>query len=160
MLISWLAAALLLAAAGAAPAQGDSGLKIPRFVSLKSDTVNLRRGPGKQYPILWVFKRKALPVEIVREFDTWRQVRDWQGTVGWVHQATLGGRRTILVTGRNRTLRKDPATNAAPVAYAEPGVVGRLLACRGAWCQVAIGSYRGWLRRSEFWGVYRTETIR
>ena len=149
-----------LAAVGAGPTWADTGLKVPRFVSLKSDTVNLRRGPGRQYPILWVYKRKALPLEVIREHDTWRQVRDWEGTKGWVHQATLSGRRTIVVIGRVRTLRSEPAADAAPVARAESGVVGRLLACRGGWCRVHVSTYRGWLRRSDFWGVYTRERVR
>ncbi|HKH69397.1 MAG TPA: SH3 domain-containing protein, partial [Reyranella sp.] len=83
----------------AAPQAGDksaaaqqrkgSGLPIPRFASLRSDEVNVRTGPGPRYPIDWVFKRKAMPVEIVAEFENWRKIRDWQGASGWVHQSLL-----------------------------------------------------------------------
>ena len=37
-----------------------------RFVSLRSDEVNVRVGPGVRYPVKWVFRQKAIPVEIVQ----------------------------------------------------------------------------------------------
>ena len=77
----------------------STGLPVPRFVSLGADRVNVRFGPGKQYPINWVFARKDLPVEIVAEFDTWRKIRDFDGEEGWIHSSLLSSRRTIMVTG-------------------------------------------------------------
>ena len=86
---------VLLASPGASPALAatDSGLPVPRFVTLRADKVNVRAGPGARYPVEWVFERKGMPVEIVAEFDTWRKVRDIQGTEGWVHQNLLSSRR-------------------------------------------------------------------
>jgi SH3-like domain-containing protein len=81
---------------------------LPRFVSLRASEVNLRTGPGIRYPIEWVFKRRDLPVEVVDEFESWRRIRDWEGTLGWVHQSMLRGRRTALVTGEPRVLRRAP----------------------------------------------------
>ncbi len=74
-------------------------MPLPRFASLKTDEVNLRTGPGLRYPIDWVYKRRDLPVQIEREFEVWRLVADQDGVKGWVHQATLAGRRTFVVTG-------------------------------------------------------------
>ena len=76
---------------------GESGLTLPRFVSLRASEVNMRTGPGTRYPIAWVYKQRNLPVEIVDEFDTWRRIRDWEGSEGWVHQSMLHGRRSIMV---------------------------------------------------------------
>lgn len=160
-LLSLLAVASVQAAEGgrkSGPPQG-SGLPIPRFVSLRSSEVNLRSGPNVNYPIEWVFQRKDMPVEIVAEYDTWRRIRDWQGAEGWVHQSMLAGRRSLVVTGAIRTLRRDPDTNAQAVAQAKPGVMGALLKCVGAWCQVDLKGWRGWLKRDEFWGVYPNETV-
>ena len=84
--------------AGAEPqSTGASGLALPRFASLKSDRVNLRQGPGTDYPTAWVFRRAGLPVEIVKEFESWREVRDAEGTTGWVLGSMLSGRRTAVV---------------------------------------------------------------
>ena len=99
----------------AAAAESEAGQKLPRFVSLRSDQVNLRVGPGENYPIEWVLTRKEMPVEIVREFENWRMIRDWQGTEGWVHERMLTGKRAVVVKGGIRTL-------ASP---ARSGVAGR-----------------------------------
>ena len=142
--------------AGIGPA---SGLPVPRFVSLRSAEVNVRTGPGTRYPVEWVFVRREMPVEITAEFETWRRIRDWQGTEGWVHQSMLTGRRAVLVTGGTRTLRRSAGPSAEPVAQAESGVVGRLLHCTGDYCQVDLAGYKGWLPRREFWGTYPNETV-
>ena len=137
----------------------ESKLPIPRFVSLRSGQVNLRTGPGTIYPVEWVFIRRGLPVEIIAEFDVWRRIRDWQGTVGWVHQSMLDGRRTARITGAERELRSEPAEAAFIVARLAPGVIGRLLECEAAWCKIDAEGYRGWLRRDEFWGAYPDEQV-
>ena len=136
-----------------------SGLPIPRFVSLRSGEVNVRTGPGVRYPVDWVFVRAGMPVEVTAEFDTWRRLRDWEGTQGWVHQSMLSGRRSIVVLGEMRTLRRQPSASAPAVAQAEPGTMGRLEVCNGDWCRVEIQGVPGWLNREDFWGVYPEEKI-
>ena len=136
-------------------------MPLPRFAALRSDDVNLRAGPGTRYPIEWVYKRRELPVEIEREFEVWRLIRDPEGTRGWVHQATLTGRRSFIVQSADATLRSAPQDTASAVALLKPGVVGRLRSCEAssAWCQVQAGPYRGYLKRSQFWGVKPDEPV-
>ena len=81
-----------------------NALPLPRYVSLRSNSVNLHVGPGKNYPVEWRYVLQNLPVEIIAEFDTWRQIRDWQGTQGWVHKSLLSGRRTVWVLHKQRPL--------------------------------------------------------
>ena len=119
----------------------------------------MRTGPGVRYPVEWVFVYRNMPVEIIAEFDTWRKVRDWQGTVGWVHRSMLSGRRSIIVREGLQPLRRDAAPDARVIARIEKKVIGRLLKCRGAWCRVEISGLRGWMRRDQFWGVYPKEKI-
>lgn len=145
-----------------APIKGSStGLPLPRFAALRSDDVNLRTGPGTRYPIEWVYKRRDLPVEIEREFDVWRLISDPEGVKGWVHQATLTGRRTFYVIGGTQTLRRAPSDDAAPVAVLKPGVIGRIRSCEAgaAWCEVQVQDYRGWIRRRDFWGTLPDEAV-
>lgn len=150
-----LAAALALAAAATA----QERLPLPRFASLDSNEANLRAGPGKDYPILWVYQRKGLPVEIIQEFDTWRRIRDRDGTVGWVQQNLLSGKRSGLIIDQPRTLRAEPGSGEA-VAILQPGVVARLEECRGDdWCRMEVKGYEGWLTRDEFWGAYPDEAF-
>jgi SH3-like domain-containing protein len=136
-------------------------LKLPRFASLRSDDVNMRAGPGTRYRIDWVYKRRDLPVEIEREFDVWRWVRDADGIQGWVHQATLMGRRSFIVQKADATLRSEASDSASAVAILKPGVIGRIRSCEASsdWCNVQAGFYRGYLRREQFWGVFADEAI-
>ena len=135
--------------------------KLPRFASLRSDDVNMRAGPGTRYRIDWVYKRRDLPVEIEREFDVWRWVRDADGMQGWVHQATLIGRRSFIVQKADATLRSEANDTASAVAVLKLGVIGRIRSCEGSsdWCNVQTGSYRGYLHREQFWGVFPNEAV-
>jgi SH3-like domain-containing protein len=155
-----LGGAALLCLAGAAPEDETPALPLPRFVSMRLGDVNLRVGPGLRYPIIWVYKKKDVPVEITAEFDTWRKIRDWEGTEGWVNHAALSGRRSVIVTGEIRTLKRSADPNAAAIARVEPGVIGKLLECPAGspdWCRIEIDDMRGWVRRAEIWGVSPTE---
>ena len=138
---------------------GPSGLPLPRFVSINSDRVNVRKGPGPQYPIAWVFQRRGMPVEIIAEYDQWRQIRDRDNGVGWVQKNLLSGRRTALVTGAVRPLRKSPDQDAPPVALLEPGVIGEVERCRNDWCRLKVKGFGGWTRRTDLWGLYPGETL-
>ena len=142
------------------PGKGsNSGLPIPRFVSLNSDKVNVRAGPGDRYPITWQFVRRGLPVEVTAEFEYWRRVRDQDGSEGWVHKNLLSGRRYALIAGGVRTLYAEASRGAEIVLQAEAGVQGRVLSCKDAWCRLEIGGRRGWLPRAQLWGVYGNETV-
>jgi len=138
----------------------ETGLPVPRYVSLRSGEVNVRAGPGSRYPIEWVFKRRNLPVEVVAEFDTWRKIRDFEGTEGWVHQSMLSGRRMIQVIGQVRTLRRDPGGSAPAVARMEPGVLGNLEDCLHEWCEIRVSGLSGWVSRAHIWGVDVKESLR
>ena len=131
----------------------ETGLRVPRFVSMNSSKVNVRAGPGTRYPIKWVFQRKSLPVQIVAESDTWRKIRDFEGIEGWVHQRMLSGRRRAIVIEAIQQLRRAPERTAKTIALFEPGVILRLDKCSEAWCLVEGGSYEGWIHRKSIWGA-------
>ncbi len=151
-----LLVAAFLSSIGAASA-ADKG--VPRFASLRADEVNLRTGPGERYPIDWVLTRKGMPVEVLAEFDVWRKIRDVQGTEGWVHQRMLIASRNVVVRGSIRTLHAAPDQASPVVARAEPGVIARLIECRGPWCRIEAQGTNGWLERNEVWGVYPDEAV-
>ncbi len=160
----WLAihATPLPAAAQQDPTIGRStGLPLPRFVSLDRRRLeaNVRFGPGKQYPINWVFTRPGVPLEIVAEFDNWRKIKDHEGAEGWVAAQLLSGRRTIMIQGVTRDLRRTADNRARVLLRAEPGVIGDLLECGETWCRVEIEGQRGWLQRGEFWGTLPGEAV-
>lgn len=132
-------------------------LPLPRFASLKADDVNMRIGPGSRYAIKWVYKHEGLPVEIIQEFNVWREIRDSEGTVGWVHKQMLQGKRMAIIKNKIAVLRKSPEEGASAVARVEPGVVGKLLECQSDWCKLQVSNHKGWISKTAMWGAYKDE---
>lgn len=140
---------------------GRTNLPLPRFVSLASNEVNMRAGPGSQYPIEWVYQRRGLPVEVIDEFDNWRRIRDWQGTTGWVHGSLLSGKRTIRIVGEELVpVHRAPDRRSPLVAQAEPGVIGDLERCERGWCLALLGGFEGWVQRARFYGTFPKEQVK
>ena len=138
--------------------RSNSGLPIPRFVSLRSGKVFIRTGPALRYPIKWVYQKEHLPVEIVQEFDTWRKIRDRDGDEGWIHQSLLSGDRYVIVKAEeNVAVRKNPEDKARLTAWLEPNVMAALKQCTPAWCEVDTEGYDGWTLRKNLWGIYDHE---
>lgn len=160
-----LATAMLVAAGGLAHGADETGtgLPVPRFVSLKADKVNVRNGPNKNQDVAWVFSRAGLPVEITAEFETWRRIRDAEGSEGWVYHSMLSGRRTALVAPWNKTgtvaLRAEPKADAKVEAQLEHGVLGTLKSCDGKWCRFIGQGFDGYMEQSQLWGVYPNEKV-
>jgi len=147
----------------------ESGLPIPRFVSLKADRVNLRAGPGTDYPTAWVFRRAGLPVEVMGEFEGWRQVRDAEGASGWIVQSLLSGRRTALVSpwdvkagkpAPQVPVRYSDSEKSRTVFNVEAGVIANVLDCDGRWCRISIDRFKGYMQQKLLWGVYENEVVK
>lgn len=154
LLVAAACAALIVwSSAKAADFGPETNLPLPRFVSLKSNKANIRRGPGLTHRIDWVFLRKGMPLEVVAEHGHWRKVRDVDDATGWVHHALLRGARSAVVTADRAVLRSDPRATAKQVAHAEPGVIFDLDACAENWCEVRKDGYRGWVDASQIWGA-------
>jgi len=158
------AAGDITASTSAAPRTlGPSGLPIPRFVSLKAEKVNVRRGPSSDHAVAWVFQRKGLPVEIVAEFENWRRIRDSDGAEGWILQNLLSGRRTAVVApwrgGQTLPMYDRPNQAGGTLARISSGVVGNIEQCTGEWCEVSAGGYDGWVEQSQLWGAYPGEPV-
>lgn len=162
-----LAAQSLSCAARAQDMQAGpvTGLPVPRYVSLKSDRVNLREGPSKEHRTRWVYQRAGLPVEIVAEFETWRRVRDADGSEGWVLHSLLSGRRTALVAPWSKAkdetfaLRASAEEGSREIAKLQPNVIANVAGCSQGWCRVGIGKVEGFVRQDRLWGVYPNEKV-
>ncbi len=157
-------ALLFVLAAGSAAAQdasilNPSGLPIPRYVSLKFDEVNVRVGPGKRYPIRWVYTRARFPVQVIEEFAHWRKIRDVEGAIGWVQKDQIASERTVLIVDKPQNLYNRPEVSATPVMRAAPMVIATLVSCKPEWCRVEISNRRAWIRKADIWGVTREEVI-
>ncbi|MDD9909915.1 MAG: SH3 domain-containing protein [Ahrensia sp.] len=158
----------------------ETGLPLPRFVSFKRDSVNLRAGPGRKYPIHWNYRRRYLPVEVIQEFDQWRRVRDADGTTGWVLHTLLTGKRSAIVAPWRRQNqaaksgfstsgnvikasfldgRSHAANSAAIVARLQPGLQVDIIQCDGLWCEVKAETVSFWIDQTSLWGVYPGEKV-
>lgn len=171
-------AAVLVGAVAAYPADGfaqtaiadpNGAQSVPRYVSLKPNRVNLRSGPGTEYPTVWVYRREGLPLEIIKEFEGWRQVRDADGTSGWVLQSLLSGRRTALidpwdvkpgVAAPQVALFANEDEKSALIAKVEAGVIANISTCNGKWCWISLDKFKGYVQQKKLWGVYEAEIIK
>ena len=140
-----------------------SGLPIPRYVSLKSDHVNVRAGPTKDNDVAWVYTRAGLPVEITAEFENWRRVRDSEGSEGWVYHSMLSGRRTAVVTMKHKDdlapIYDRADADSAVAARLQAGVVAQVKKCTTGWCHVMGSGFDGWIQQERLWGVYSDEQV-
>jgi SH3-like domain-containing protein len=140
-----------------------SGLPIPRYVSLKSDHVNVRAGPTKDNDVSWIYTRSGLPVEITAEFENWRRVRDSEGSEGWVYHSMLSGRRTAVITMKKKddlAPLYDRADSASAVAAKlQSGVVAQVKKCSNGWCRITGSGFDGFIEQQRLWGVYADEKV-
>ncbi|MCJ7873054.1 SH3 domain-containing protein [Phaeobacter sp. J2-8] len=140
--------------ASAAEERGPvTNLPLPRFVSLKANEGNVRRGPSLSHRIDWVFKRRDMPLEVTAEYGHWRRVRDREGAGGWVHYALLSGSRTVIVENDYLELHSRADAGAPVAARLERGVIARLGDCNLEWCRLTSGGYKGWAEKTALWGV-------
>lgn len=139
---------------------GKSGYPVPRFVTLAKDTVNVRTGPDRKYPITWVFKRKGLPLKVVAEYENWRKFIDSEGGSGWIWGPLLSSKRTGLITADRQVLLKRPQEDSSVAAIAEAGVIGHLMTCEKEWCRLNINGIKGWVRQNHIWGTLSNEGLK
>ena len=144
-------------ASGSSVISKKTGLPLPRFVSLKGDKVNLRRGPSLDYKIDWVYKRKHLPLMIVSEFGHWRKVIDFEGYTGWVYKDLLSGSRYIIVNKEETLLRNKASFDSLGKAILKREVIGKLINCEGLWCFIRIKNMRGYVFAEHIWGVSKVK---
>jgi SH3-like domain-containing protein len=141
------------------PSWAKTKRPVPRFVSIRSTESNLRVGPGSDYPVDWVFVKNNIPVEITAEFDTWRRVRDFEGTEGWFHQSMLKSQRYGVISEPMAILYRSNSETSSGVAKLSQGVIVKIKKCRNDWCYVTLDQFDGWLPSSQLWGVYPDEKV-
>jgi SH3-like domain-containing protein len=171
--LALLAGLAAVPAVPVAAAEGPTtGLPLPRFASTRSQPINVRVGPGTKYDVAWVYVKAGTPVEIVQEFDTWRKIRDVDGSEGWIHQNLLSGKRAgviALKSGETQAvLHSARAEDSGVQAYLGPGYRVDISECDGKWCEVSAtytpepghnAHVSGFLPQSELWGVYPDEEV-
>ena len=143
-----------------APASAQEDKQPPYWASIASGQAMTRTGPGRNYPGVWLYQRRDLPVRVIKKYQTWRLIQDPDGAQGWMLVTLLSDRRTAIVRpGEPRPVRADRSDSARVRYMAEPGVVGRIDKCRGGWCRISIGKRDGYVSESDLWGVGDGEVV-
>ena len=139
----------------------ETGLKIPRYISLKSNDANIRVGPSKNYPIEIKFIKKNYPLKVLEEYEDWRKVEDFQKNFGWIHKSLISGNRTgILLSNDNKTIKLLNTLNGNVIGEIGSGNIVFLEKCKIDWCLVSFGDYKGWIDKKNIWGVKEKEIIK
>ena len=138
----------------------ETGLEIPRYVSLKSNDANIRVGPSKNYPIKIKYIKKNYPLKILDEYEDWRKVEDFQKNFGWIHKSLISGTRTgIILSNENKTIKLLNTLNGNVIGEIGRGNIVYLEKCKIDWCLVSFGNYRGWIDKKNIWGIKEKEII-
>ncbi|MGN6589807.1 MAG: SH3 domain-containing protein [Sphingomicrobium sp.] len=152
-----LTALLILAAATPAGAQEKQP---PYWASIASGQAMTRTGPGQNYPGVWLYQRRDLPVRVIKKYDNWRLIQDPDGAQGWMLVRLLSDKRTAIIKpGQPRAIRVGPYDTAKVGYNAEPGVVGQISKCGDGWCRIEVGNRRGYVRIADIWGVSDNEVV-
>jgi len=137
----------------------DSGLPLPRYVSLKTSEARARRGPSLTHRVDWLYTRRDLPLRVTGEFEHWRRVEDSDGQGGWVFYTLLSGVRTVVVERDMTPMRNSPVPSSTEVALLETGVVAHIMECAPLWCRLSVDGSRGWVQREALWGLEPNEVL-
>lgn len=127
-------------------AYADKGVS---FGSMRKAEVNVRSGPGTQYPILWIFHRRDYPIEILEKYQSWYKVKDIEGEQGWVYKSLISNKNTSLVTSGEPIVMYKTSKNERAKYRLETGVVVSIDKCSTLQCKVAYRGEKGWVNRNR-----------
>lgn len=132
---------------------------VPYWASITAGDALLRTGPGSNYPAVWRYRRVGLPVVVLQVHQSWRRVRDFEGTEGWMAAVLLSAERTAMVIGKTQVMHGAPHSTARISWRVAPGVIGFIRHCSDGWCELNVGGKVGYIRMSGLWGVGPRDVI-
>ena len=139
----------------------ETGLEIPRYVSLKSNDANIRVGPSKNYPIEIKYIKKNYPLKVLEEYEEWRKVEDYNKNTGWIHRSLITGNRTgIVISKNNKNIELLNTLGGSVIGEIGKDNIINLQKCKIDWCLVSTGSFKGWMDKKYIWGVKQNEIFR
>ncbi len=133
--------------------------QVPYWASISAGDAFLRTGPGRAYPATWRYRRANLPVVVVQVHESWRKIRDQEGTMGWMAAVLLSAERTAIVTGETQAMRGAPNDAARVLWHVASGVVGHIRHCARGWCEFNVAGKTGYVKVAGLWGVGPREVI-
>ncbi len=139
----------------------ETGLEIPRYVSLKSDDANIRVGPSKNYPIEIKYVKRNYPLKVLEEYEEWRKVEDFNNNIGWIHKSLISGIRTgIVLSNDSKNIKLFNTLDGSVIGEIGMGNIVFLEKCKIDWCLVSSGKFKGWMDKKYIWGVKEKEIIK
>ena len=123
-----------------------------KILTLKKNEVNLRQGPSFEYPIKLIYKKKYLPVIILDKSGPWRNIKDFENNIGWIHVVLLSKKKSAINIKNNSILYKKPTIYSKPIARLEMGRLVLIKKCKTKWCKITSGGYSGWIFKDSLWG--------
>ncbi len=133
--------------------QNNSFSKDEYFLTLRYDTVNLRVGPSKDYPVKIFYKKKFLPVLVLEQIDNFKKIRDHENNTGWIHVSQLSSKKAAIVINENLIMFKNPTVYSQPLVIFEKGRLTKIIKCKDEWCKAKSDKYKGWLKKENLWGL-------
>ena len=123
----------------------------PRYASIKKEKAYSRYNASFDAPLEWIYQKKNLPILIIRERDNWREIRDIDGDISWMHVSMISNKRTFI-NRQDQNLLKYKDNNIVN-AIVKKGVVGKIINCDEVFCKVKIKKYKGWVEKKYLWGI-------
>ena len=123
------------------------------FLTLRNDKVNLRQGPSFEYPIKLFYKKKFLPVLVQDKFENFRKIRDHENNTGWIHISQLSKKKAAITVDDNKLIFNKPSIYSKPNAILKKGRLCKIKKCKGSWCKVSVGNFKGWVQKESLWGL-------
>ena len=138
----------------------ETGLEIPRYVSLKSNDANIRVGPSTNYPIAIKYIQKNYPLKILEEYDDWRKIEDFTKNNGWIHKSLISGNRTaIIVSNNDDKIKIFNTIEGIKIGNIGKGNIVSINKCKIDWCSISFNKFKGWIYKKNIWGVKDKEII-
>ena len=139
----------------------ETGLEIPRYVSLKSNDSNIRVGPSMNYPIKFKYIIKNYPLRVIEEYEDWRKVEDFKNNIGWIHKSLISGTRTgIVLSKKNKNIELLNTLEGSVIGEIGINNIINLEKCKIDWCLVSARNFKGWMNKNNIWGVKQNEIIK
>ena len=136
----------------------ETGLEIPRYVSIKSNDANIRIGPSMNYPIEIKYILKNYPLKVLEEYEEWRKVEDFKKNIGWIHKSLISGNRTGIVLSKdNKNIELLNTLDGNVIGEIGKGNIVNLEKCKIDWCLISVGNVKGWMDKNYIWGVKQNE---
>ena len=128
--------------------------EIKYFVMLKNSKVNVRYGPGFDYPIKYVYKKKYLPIKVIDKKENFRRIIDQKKNSGWIHVSQLKKANSIIIL-EDKILFLKPSIFSKPISLIKEGRLLLIKKCNNQWCRVKSGNYLGWIITDNVWGTLK-----